>query len=116
MSGILMCDVRISAQRYSTTKQPSQNIPDGCFEFQSFTKKRHCKGKGMGNIPRHSKQRSLLENRARQNTSTKSETPKLLFSGIFAVLTSDSYSVNSQEIGMFIAQGCEYSDGGGLFY
>jgi len=61
MSGILMCDLRVSAQRYSTTEQPSQNIPDGCFEFQTLTKKTHSKGKGRGNIPRHSKQRSLLE-------------------------------------------------------
>jgi hypothetical protein len=57
------------------------------------------------------------KNRAHQKTSTKSETQKLLFSGIFTVLTSVSFSVNWQEIGVFIAQGCDYSGvGGGLFY
>jgi len=58
------------------------------------------------------------KNRAHQKTSTKSETPKLLFSGIFSVLTSVSYSVSWQEIDVFIAQDCDYSGGGGggLFY
>jgi hypothetical protein len=88
MSGILVCYVRISAQRYSTTEHPSLNFPDACFEFQSFTKKTHCKDKGGGNIPRHSKQRSLVEKQGNQKNSTKSETPQLLLSGIFTFRTT----------------------------
>jgi hypothetical protein len=56
------------------------------------------------------------KNRTHQKNSTKSETPKLLFSGIFTVLTSVSYSVSWQEIGVFIARDCDCSGGGGLFY
>jgi hypothetical protein len=108
-----MCYVRISAQRYSTDEQPSVNFSDACFEFQSFTRKTHCKDKGGGNIPRHSKQRSLVEKQGNQKTSTKSETPQLILYEICTFLTSVSDRVNSQEIGVFIAQ---VGDGGGLFY
>jgi hypothetical protein len=38
---------------------------------------------------------------------------KLFLSGIIAFLTSVSDSVHSQEIGVFIAQGGDYSGGGG---
>jgi hypothetical protein len=56
------------------------------------------------------------KNRVHQKSSTRSETPKLLFSGIFTVLTSESYSVNSQEIDVFIARGGGGGGGSSLFY
>ena len=54
-----------------------------------------------------------LKIRAYHQTSSKPETRKLLLSGMFTLLSSASDNVKSQEIDVFIAEGCDCSGGGG---